>query len=236
MPIGLEIVNDSGTYVVTSEHKNLQLKNKGTLTLPATVGSSSGTWPGVAQAQISVTAGTLPFIAFRSSSLVGVTSYVSGGTLYITFFSPTPSASISWYVFDFISSASTSGIGLQVFDDAGGVTFESEIGELRIAGISQMTGVGETTSDLSVAYPAGRTYASIHSTPGQYTSSVGDPGNYDNRDVIAMTRWSGTTLIGRFSVSAAPNTAISQDISDAQPTSYYYSQHPAILVADVTSI
>lgn len=232
MPVGLEVRNEIGTFIVTSEHRNLQLKTKGTATLTL---DNAGLEQVIYSASITVTGCILPFIAHRATSLVGVTFTFISGTLTFKLWSPSP-ISVDWYVFDLMPPAAPSGFGLQVFTAAGQLAFDAGSGPLRIAGISQMPGAIGTVSDLSVNYPAGRTYAGIHSTSGIVTTADGSPGNYINREVITMTRWSGVNLIGRFSPSVAPSTAIFRNTSDEPPTNSNFNRHPAILVADVTNL
>lgn len=232
MPVGLEVRNDVGTFIVTSEHRNLQIKTKGTATLTL---DFVGLERVIYTATITVTGCNIPFVAHRGSSLVGITSVFTGGSLTFKLWSPSP-ISVDWYVFDLMPSPASSGFGLQVFTAAGDLAFDAASGPLRIAGISQMPGAIGDVADLSVSYPAGRTYASIHSTSGNVTTSDGSPGNYVNRDVITMTSWSGTNLTGRFSRSAAPSTAITQNTSDEGPTNFFFNRPPAILVADVTNL
>lgn len=183
MPAGLLIVNTSGTVLIADTNPNYSLKSSG-----------SGTTNGVGSLVVTVT-GVQPVIAFRSGSAVFHRSTgVSGSTFTFTFASAVAGAVIEYWVFDVRGTPSAGNMGLQVFDVAGTLMFDSSAKIALVAGDMAFSADGQ-----SIALPAGRAYAALaiasgRTRQGRTTLEANGFYTWEYRFFSPFLSYSGTTF------------------------------------------
>lgn len=132
MASGLQIFNTNGEIQIDSNLVNFVFIRKGTVTIPA--GGYINTFPA---AQIVVDAIT-PILCLRPlHSLAGVvnTKIINGQYSYLI--NGTGGETFSWYLFD-KNPMTASNAGIQVFNQAGEMTFSSDRHPMRMAAIGTM--------------------------------------------------------------------------------------------------
>jgi len=125
MPAGLQVIGDHGYLQIDGSSVNLGLRDKGTATFTTSV-------------DLLVTDVDTPLICLRSDVTVMVQGATRSGTTitYRLAVGSGVSATVGWYVFDKMRLTATSGAGLQVYNDAGVLTFDSTNYPIRIVGIA----------------------------------------------------------------------------------------------------
>ena len=222
MPAGLQIYNDFGTILIADTNPNYTYKSKGS----AATNASS-------QLVLTVTDGVQPVIAFRSTAPVMLKrSARSGTTFTFTIFSETPGVTVDYWIFDVKGTPST-GYGLQVFNAAGQLMFDSSSKIALVAGDGNYPG----TATVNTVLPAGRTYAAVAVAAGNGREGrdtfVGGMYEWDFRVWAPWLSYSGTTFTYKTSVSA---WAYSSTEPNAMPPAiknlYFTGAH--VLYLDVT--
>lgn len=133
MTSGLQIFNASGEIQVDSNLFNFVLIQKGTVTIPA--GGYINSFPA---AQIVVN-GVTPILCLRPvNSFAGVvnTKIINGQYSYLI--NGTGGETINWYLFDKNPMTGNNNAGIQVFNQAGQMTFNSDRYPMRMAAVGTM--------------------------------------------------------------------------------------------------
>jgi hypothetical protein len=155
---------DTGTFLIDETFRSLAVRRKGTVTLGAD-GSGSVSWESP----------VMPMLAVRCTKEVAVFggTVIFGGNLVWRLWG-TPGAVVSYWLFDVpVPTGGTH--GLQLYNAAGELTFDSSMQYARYAGIYFVDDV-ETTSP-SYTLPAGKTYAVVLLKSGwQFETQVMDDG------------------------------------------------------------
>lgn len=158
MTAGVEITNPSGTIMLDNNLANMFLAQKTTHT-PAAGANLVVTYTGQA--------GSMPLCALSFTTASGTLALYStvrvGNTWTWTFLSSLVSSiTITAFVFDRQFSASGPGFGLQVFDAAGNMTYNSAINPMKISQIisGNLPG-GQLTTPTTQTLTAGPTYAVV---------------------------------------------------------------------------
>lgn len=166
---GLQIINDSGTFLISDKNPTLAFVAKGSTILdqPYTGPEPNAQpyWRGTPSLPSGYSACVL---AVRSS-----------GFFFPDFDGTTPrygsdvaGTVIDWYMFARPLAGSGSGAGLQVFDEAGRCTYDSEqrVGKvvqvLNTPGVSAFGGVVPETTYTGPLFPSGKTYALVLASGG----------------------------------------------------------------------
>ncbi|MNM35029.1 hypothetical protein D3C81_456950 [compost metagenome] len=155
MPAGLQIVNDYGTLQIDNDYQNYMLRTKGSVT---TVAASGGTVTNYS-ASIQVV-GNNPQIFFDVNNGFISTGWrtVSGNVHTFAIFTTTV-VTVSYYIFDNDIPAAGN-FGMQVFNAAGRLVFDSSNHCLRIAAVAHMPpNISGDPVTVPVSLPAGRKYA-----------------------------------------------------------------------------
>lgn len=188
MPAGLQVYNSDGVFQIDGEFKNLCLRSKVTVT--CNVATSNGVNNNYASAAQNYSGISNLVIALRSSAPCLV--YWISATQYVIL-SSTNGASVTVYLFGDPPAAGGSS-GLQVYNAAGQLVFDSDQKYMRVAGFEIMPGHID-----SFSYPAGKTYAAITSGGfwGRTIVTGAPPGAsnyYQSEWQRSGSSWSGVTL------------------------------------------
>lgn len=213
MPSGAQFFNSHGSVSIDQTFKNLTFHKKGAV-------SMIGGGPVFGNSLV-VTNCVSPIIAFRATSgpVWFYASSVVGTTWYFSVFSSVPD-DVDWYHFDQPPTTSASTFGLQTFNLAGEIVFDSSFKYLKIVDAFEDTDLPAFAyaqesqmnsfylpDDYFMAlsygpypktrsYPSGRVYAIVQMTPctvlHQYTA-----GNDETRDFRFKlgAYFSGTNVI-----------------------------------------
>ena len=161
---GLQIINDSGTFLVSDKNPTLAFVAKGNTTLnqahTGTEPNSQTYWRGTP--------------ALPSGHGASVLAIRSSGFFFPDFNGKTPrygtdvsGTVIQWYMFARPQPTSGSGAGLQVFDEAGRCTYDSEqrvgkvIQRLVTPGQPATGSTFPQTNYTGPLFPSGKTYAAV---------------------------------------------------------------------------
>lgn len=224
MEAGFIIYGDSGTVQIDDTYPNLALLKKGTATLTDTGNEFTQS----RSALITVT-GETPMIAWTSNFPVFLAMVSKSGSTY-TFRLMSTNAydgySFTYYVFDRpVDSGSTSGV--QVFDSAGRLTFDSGRKYLRVMGVGNHD---INTSGTVSSYPGTRTYAVTTMQATLYAPVTW---------VSVGATWTSVLLFQGASTASngytyGPLQVASAFGSSSQLPSYPSSIHGKIMLIDVT--
>lgn len=154
MAFGLEITNNHGTTLIDDTYSNLAVRHQGTLAAGSGVRTVS--IPGLDQ----------PIPAVRSTAYaIALGRIGNNGQIWSA-----GGAQVHWYVFDTPTSGGND-YGLQVFNSAGQLTFDSSRKYARVRALQ--SGVGSQT------YDSGRLYAvaTLGSSRRRRVTSQPDPFN-----------------------------------------------------------
>lgn len=161
---GLQIINDSDTFLVSDKNPTLGLVAKGSTTLNQSVTpiepNASTYWRGTP----SLPSGHSAYVLAVRSSGFFFPDFNGKTPRYGTDVSGTV---ISWYMFARPVAGSGSGAGLQVFDEAGRCTYDSEqrVGKvvqvLDTPGQTAFGSIVPQTNYTGPLFPVGKTYAVI---------------------------------------------------------------------------
>lgn len=149
MPAGLEIFNDTGSYVIDGEYTNPSVVRSGVGTFARESNTSADV---VGQVRVPIFPGEV--LAFASDALCGLAGTINGYARIATE-NPNIGKTVRWWVFRMGDPGDTSDAGLQVWGADGGKVFDSAWKILRVVTVA---GVG-----AAVSVPAGRQYAVIPS-------------------------------------------------------------------------
>lgn len=149
MPAGLEIFNDSGSYVIDGEYVNPSVVRSGVGVFARESANSEDV---VGQVRVPIFAGEA--IAFASDALCGLAGTIDGYARIATE-NPNIGRTVRWWVFKMGDPGQTSDAGLQVWGEDGAKVFDSAWKILRVVTVA---GVG-----AAISVPAGRQYAVIPS-------------------------------------------------------------------------
>lgn len=172
MTIGFESIGDAGTVQIDANFKNYSLASSGTLTL-----SPTGAVGGLSTATLTVT-GTAPLVAFNRLRVHIHKVVKSGSTWTYTFLGlttpalPDP-AQFNYYVFD-VGYSSSGNVGLQLFDSAGAVTFDSSQMQFpNVVGTHSESALG---SDVTLTFASGTDIAVIQAQMGYEIKAISGGG------------------------------------------------------------
>lgn len=168
---GFEVINDAGTFSVSSRNPTLAFIQKGTTLLNTFV-------PAVGGVELAHYKGTITLPSGYDSIVVAVRT-----STYLWQFLPDPVSvfrcaasgqSLTWYMFARPATPSGSGAGIQIFDENGKCTFDSNAKPGRVMGVTRVSYSGAQQFDpktlhTGAAWPAGKTYAMV---PFSYTERV----------------------------------------------------------------
>lgn len=150
MPVGMQVINDSGTILFSDTNPNYQYKSKGSA-------------PTGADGLLSVTtAGTQPLIAFRCPFNVLMKKTLHVGSNFTFTFQGVAGAVVDYWIFDVPGTVPSGTMGLQVRNAAGQLMFDA--GE-RLAVI--VDNVYFTTTLQTITLPAGKTFAMLPLSSGR---------------------------------------------------------------------
>lgn len=147
MPAGILIINDSNTVLIDENYANMSVLSSGTVELQDEYSTEEQTFSVL-----------LPFTPLPGEKVAihsTVYATVIGGIVY-----GSGVGTVTWYRFGPPTSAGT--FGLQVFNAAGVLTFDSGRKYARVAGAL----IGNLLSPPTGTYQTGRTYAVIHARRG----------------------------------------------------------------------
>lgn len=161
---GLQIINDSGTFLVSDKNPTLAFVAKGSTTLNQPFTSFE---PNAQQ----YWRGTPALPSGHGASVLAVRS---SGFFFPDFNGATPrygsdvsGTVIQWYMFARPQPTSGSGAGLQVFDEAGRCTYDSNqrvgkvIQRLATPGQTAFASTMPQTNYTGPLFPTGKTYAAV---------------------------------------------------------------------------
>lgn len=199
MPAGFQIVNSSGVVQVDENYVNLGLVAKGTITIPA--GGIGGL---AAPAQISFT-GVSPILCIRPvNTFAFIRSVTKSGSTYAytvnggfaTSGNSSPLAeTFNWYIFDRMSQIGTTNYGIQIYNAAGEITFNSSANPMRVAAVGQIPNASLATAPATVSASQSGTYAACISN-GRLDTAVAStqpPVSWVIKEGIKINSTGGTT-------------------------------------------
>lgn len=190
MPVGIQVLGASGAVQIDADYQNLVLRSK----IVGVTTSNAGF--GLSQGGFTVSART-PIIAWSAgtnsatlTSLVSLSTDSWSGVMLVE--GPIGTA-FTIYVFDGASQVAASSFGLQVFNAAGTLVFDSGQKYMKIAHVQE--GVWPSSG---VSWPggiAGRTYATAYTTmPWHYEHTDGPDGFPADLAENAFTSQHGTDV------------------------------------------
>ena len=170
MTFGFQVIGDGGIQI-DANYRNLMLVAKGTTAILMSAGS-------VEAVSYTGAAGCTPVLALSCTRLAAVMYVVVSGNTWTwhisVLYRPMSGtfddgssgvvhmpATINWYVFDKPPAAPSTGFGLVVRDETGGVVFDSSRRSMRV--------VGQVASQSIVGYSANSSFPS----PGTFTGAAG---------------------------------------------------------------
>lgn len=183
VPVGIEIINDSGSVMIGSDWRNFGFRNKFSVTITAYYTSPPNPTSWLGMTYSFTTPGTAAqVVACKAAVLrpVKLNSYFSGSSWYHNwcFLIPdisTASETVEFYIFDVMEGAA-SNVGIEIFTEAGERAYHSDFPVMKIGGVqgcnAGFTGVsGRTYVPLIMRTPI----FSSGSRPHQWTlRSVGN--------------------------------------------------------------
>lgn len=182
MPVGAEIFNDSGAYLIDGANYNACFRRKGSVTTTAFYDGRTT----LSKAEVAVAADEiLAFACIYPTALIGA----SQGNMRLAVMSA-PGAALLYWVFGPPSSSGS--FGMQIFNAASQLVYDAVRLPIRIAGLH----TGISTSNP----PAGKTYAvlamqtrtQLERTWAEFTPGQGILGSMIRMDAAAV---SGNTII-----------------------------------------
>jgi len=149
MPAGFYAQNpDSGTYVIDDTFRSLAVRATGTVTLDAD-GYGSVTRAGPVSPMLAIRCTT-------NTAVFGGTVFTGGSMNWNL--RGTPGAVVTYYVFD-VPTAQPGNYGLQIYNAAGQLCFDSSMQYARFAG--RLLDDNVTVTPASLTLPTGKTYAVV---------------------------------------------------------------------------
>lgn len=152
MPAGLQFQTDTGFVQIDQDYFNFGLRQKGTATCNQFL-----TGPTTRQyATVVITNATAPMIAVHLNGELALYRVSVSGSTWTFFFIGNPGQTFEWYVFDVYTAGMATNFGLEVYNAAGALAYNSGAPPAKIAG------VGTTFSGLNSA----RKYAACQGATG----------------------------------------------------------------------
>ncbi|MDR5825780.1 hypothetical protein [Caballeronia sp. LZ043] len=230
---GLQVFNSSGNVQIDSTFKNLGLREKGTV---VSGGSPSG-GTGWYLATLTVSAGISPLIAWRSSGKCYLRySTVSGSSITYYFHCQGAGVSVQYWIFDDLATATLSGnYGLQVFNSAGGLVFDSRTKYMRVVDtLSSPGGLSGEPMDTGITRSYGGTPAVVQ---GQlrYIVQNNGTGTGNPVTVISVLTLPAVSFSGSSVTWKTDNPATSTFTGQTVPESQMHLPYD-YLVLDVSNI
>jgi hypothetical protein len=188
MTAGFQVINNAGSILIDENYVNLAMKSKGS-------GSTSGP-TGLNRLTVALSGLSTPMVALASPvRFVGLKNFAADMSSMLLQGEGSVTSAVNYYIFD---KPTSSGVnqGLQVFDAAGGLVFDSGNKYARVVDI--FGGAAEANWTPARVYPAGRTYAVVELKRAyrKEVTSLGG-GNYDISWLISSFRMVGTTFEGK---------------------------------------
>lgn len=159
MPAGLQVFTDSGVMQIDQDNLNFGLRLKGTATCDQVLGGPTGR----RYASVQITNATAPMIAVHLNGELALYRVSVSGSTWTFFFIGDPGQTFEWFIFDLYTAAIGTNFGLEVYNAASSLAYNSGAPPAKIAG------VGTTFSGLN----ASRKYAACQGATG--FSEVYDP-------------------------------------------------------------
>lgn len=149
MPVGFELINSNGQYLIDGTYQNLQLDSKQSVS----VGN------GISRSFASLSTPVAGLYATGYASI----SRLSGDSQWRWGVSGTSGLSTEVFLFGSRSAApSSNNSGLQIFNEQGSLVFDNSLANLRI--VDFVTVDAQATTETVVTYTAGRKYAVVPCT------------------------------------------------------------------------
>ncbi|MDR5801213.1 hypothetical protein [Caballeronia sp. LZ001] len=229
---GLQVYNQSNVLQIDSTYKNLALRAKGSVA--ATTATAQGDW---FYATVTVSAGVSPVMAFRCpvACYLRQTTIANGNITYL-FLVKGNSQIVQYWIFDDPVQATRSGnYGLQVFNSAGSLVFDSRSKYMRV--LDSVRGNGNLSDPIEAGFT--RSYSGLPAVvQGQLrfrvtNNATGQPPAitvFGALEQVAPT-FSGTNITFAMMPSAVVQYSVNQNVPPGQfHTAYDY------LVLDVANI
>lgn len=226
MPVGMQVINDTGSFIIDGNYANLQRSKSGITTSGTGSPVSFGTQVIVPAAQVQT-----PVMAFRATdrSVFPWMGYPSGGSGYVCdFVASTIRTNVEWFLFDSSwAMPDPAKLGLEIFNEQGQLIFNSGYRNFRIVDVVTVNAAGlgfSQTATQTKTYPAGRKYAAMVASP-----SMG----VENRRSICYdwstgVHFSGTTAIFTNVIGNAFDDGLS-------PSPGWRKPNATIFIIDVTA-
>lgn len=203
MPVGFQSIGDHGVYQIDELYQNLQLRAKGTF---------------ANHTAVSLANATMPVIAVRTTHANGalfIGGGFSGSTYTFNFRNPVVSG--DYWIFDV--PVDSGNVGLQIFNAAGAMVFDSSLDYMKMAGAAT---IGTSTE------PAGKTYAWIQTGTGLNEANSGSSGSIYRQGYALLFDGSSPRKLIK-----GPATPL-QTVSGSSPLGHV--RDPAALLVDVTGL
>lgn len=160
---GLQVIGDHGVVQIDQNYFNLQFKQSGSVTTSGIANS---------YVEFSVTANH-PMIVLKSPDAVAtIIATTRSGNTFTYRIAAAGAVTVYWYLFDSSVVTPSGGWGLQVFNPAGQLTFDSGTRVLKVANFFANVSVGSGTTGGKIAdLPSGNwgtvlTRPRVTGTPG----------------------------------------------------------------------
>lgn len=228
MPAGLTVYNDAGYIQIDETYKNLALVQKATVATTTSLASASSA---ASQVTLTFTNRSKPILFFRGSVKIANMAMAVSGTTY-TYYVQVAGAvgtTFDYYLFDEPVLQNLK-VGLEVYNSAGQLTFESGQKYIRVVDFIKNVAATSGTSTTDYTYTAGRTYAfgfasmgylSLYITPGPGGLPAGSVNNY----LVGGLSITDGVRIGSFNTYRQTYTG----------SGVTYAVNANILIIDVTS-
>lgn len=220
MPYGFQVIGSHGKVIIDSEVQCFKLKANGS------VSASANT-----ENQISFSGASRPALFVSSAAAVAVTKYsLSGGVATYTLVAAS-AATVKWYAFDVPTLVAGNG-GLQIFDSAGKLTFDSNATPLVIASVTQLQ---NELGNGSWPPPAG----SVTLPASSYAACVSCPRSWVAYSGSGATTFASTYMDGVSTTSTSASTGhvfVFGEFKVGFGTTYNQGVGGKLIVADVSMI
>jgi hypothetical protein len=160
MPVGIEIINDSGSVLIDSNWRNFGFRSKFSVTITAYYTSPPNPPSWLGQTYHFTTPGTAAQVVACKASLlrpVKLNSYFDGANwthnwCFLISGLSTESETVEFYIFD-VMEGTASNVGIEIFNEAGERAYHSDFPVMKIGGVQGC--------DNSFAGVSGRTYVPL---------------------------------------------------------------------------
>lgn len=178
MPAGVQIIGDSGVIQIDQNYFNVELQSKQTI---STIAGEAIWQAGQSRLVVTTNINTAPYVAIKPiANEIGLwRSELSGSTLTLTYFCQAPIGTQIQVYFFGNPSSSPSNFGLQVFNELGELTYDSNRKYARV--LLKISGNDDVDEPVNYPLPSGKEYAVLQGvfSGEDYTLSYspGMPGN-----------------------------------------------------------